>query len=95
MGEIRQILKLSDQGRCPCGHVEQALKNKVKELRTKIEDLKGVEVRILGVLRSPVRKQPAGKGAICQRIEQHQGSGCCPPGAQPIRWVTEERRKAR
>ncbi len=93
--EIREILQLSDQGRCPCGHVEQALRSKVRELRAKIEDLKTVEARILEVLRSPVRKPSAGKGAICQRIEQHQGPSCCPSGSQQVQWVKEDRRRAK
>lgn len=93
--EIRRILQLSDQGKCPCGHVEQALQGTLKELRAKIEDLKAVEGRVLKVLQAPVRKQTPGKRIICQKIEQHHEPGCCPPGPQPIRWFKRNKGKTR
>lgn len=93
LGEIRGILKLSDGGKCPCGHVEEALRAKLKELRVKMQDLKAVENRILKVLKSPGRNAPQ-KGVICRRIEQHREPGCCPPGPQSVRWINQ-RRKAK
>lgn len=95
LGEIREILELSDRGRCPCGHVEKLLRAKLDELQAKIEDLKSVQTRIRQVFRKPQpTATPRGK-AICQKIEQHQGSNCYPSGPQPIRWFNRNKGKTR
>lgn len=67
--EIREILELSDRGRCPCGHVQQVLKAKLAELTRKIDDLNAIRARIRSTLsRSRVSTdRPAGK-ALCPTI---------------------------
>lgn len=71
--EIREILELTDRGRCPCGHVQAVLKNRLKELHQKIADLRLIEGRIKVAVRRdcPPSFKPKGN-AICPTI---QGKG--------------------
>lgn len=67
--EIREILELSDQGSCPCGHVRAVLKAKLAELTRKISDLHVVQSSIRAALSRSRRPsaRPTGK-ALCPTI---------------------------
>lgn len=69
--DIKEILDLADRGRCPCGHVQGLLTERLKELRQKITDLKAVERRLAEAARQgcPANFRPTGK-AICPTIER-------------------------
>jgi len=69
--DIREILELADRGQCPCGHVQQLLKQRLEELRQKIVDLRLIERRIDAAVRRgcPPNFRPTGK-ARCPTIER-------------------------
>ena len=71
LDEIKEILDLADRGRCPCGHVQTFLKNRLRELQQKIADLRLIEQRVkLAVKRGcPPNFRPRGK-AICPTIQR-------------------------
>jgi len=73
--EIKEILDLADRGRCPCGHVQDLLKKRLRELRQKIADLRLIERRVQGAVRQgcPPNFKPKGK-AVCPTIERQRMS---------------------
>ena len=68
--DIKEILDLADRGRCPCGHVQRVLRQRLAELKTKIQDLRLLERRIEHAVRRgcPPNFKPKGK-AICPTIQ--------------------------
>ena len=78
--DIKEILELADRGRCPCGHVQELLRARLKELRAKIADLSVLERRIASATRQgcPPNFRPRGK-AICPTIQRQ------PPATRRIR----------
>lgn len=71
LDEIKEILDLADRGRCPCGHVQAVLRNRLSELRQKIADLRMIERRVDVAVRRgcPPDFRPRGQ-AICPTIER-------------------------
>jgi len=71
LDEVKDILDLAERGRCPCGHVQAVLKNRLKELQQKIADLRLIEGRVKGAIRRtcPPYFKPKGK-AICPTIQR-------------------------
>jgi len=71
LDEIKEILDLADRGRCPCGHVQTFLKNRLRELQQKIADLRLIERRVKAAVRRgcPPTFRPKGK-AICPTIQR-------------------------
>lgn len=69
--DIKEILDLADRGRCPCGHVQHVLRQRLAELKTKIQDLRLLERRIEHAVRRgcPPNFKPKGK-AICPAIDR-------------------------
>lgn len=70
LDEIKEILELADRGRCPCGHVQTFLKNRLRELQQKIADLRLIERRVQLAVKQgcPPNFKPKGK-AICPTIQ--------------------------
>ena len=73
LAEIREILDLADRGDCPCGHVQQMLRNRLAELRQKIADLRLIEQRVQAAIRRgcPPGFKPQGR-AICPTIDRQR-----------------------
>ena len=71
LDEIKEILDLADRGRCPCGHVQDVLRKRLKELQQKIADLRLIEQRVKAAVRQgcPPNFKPRGK-AICPTIDR-------------------------
>ena len=71
LDDIKEILDLSDRGRCPCGHVQAVLRKRLNELRQKITDLRMIERRVEAAVRRgyPPNFRPRGK-AICPTIDR-------------------------
>ena len=68
LSEIREILELSVRGRCPCGHVQQLLKKRLKALEDKIRDWRALRHRLAQAIRHP-------RQAATQRVS---GVALCP-----------------
>ena len=75
LAEIKDILDLADRGRCPCGHVQHVLRQRLAELKAKIQDLRLLEQRIQHAVRRgcPPNFKPKGK-AICPTIDRQPAS---------------------
>ena len=71
--DIKEILDLADRGRCPCGHVQRVLKERLGELRQKISDLRAVERQLSQATRRgcPPNFRPRGK-ALCPTIDRQR-----------------------
>jgi len=71
LDEIKEILDLADRGRCPCGHVQEVLKQRLDELQRKIRDLRLIERRVKAAIQRgcPPNFRPRGK-AICPTIQR-------------------------
>lgn len=74
--EIQSILDLADRGHCPCGHVQDTLKQSLQGLRQKIADLKEIEKKLVVAIRHkcPPDFKPSG-AAICPKIQQKPRKG--------------------
>ena len=71
--DTREILDLSDRGRCPCGHVQRLLKIRLRELREKLADMRTLERRLKGATAPgcPPNFRPRGK-ALCPTIDRQR-----------------------
>ncbi len=71
--DVREILDLTDRGRCPCGHVQRLLKARLQELREKIADMRTLERRLKGATARgcPPNFRPRGK-ALCPTIDRQR-----------------------
>lgn len=71
--DVREILDLTDRGKCPCGHVQRLLKARLRELREKIADMQILERRLKGATQSgcPPNFRPRGK-ALCPTIDRQR-----------------------
>lgn len=71
LDDIKSILDLADRGGCPCGHVQDTLKQTLQKLRQKIADLQEIEKKLVGAMRQkcPPDFKPNGS-AICPKIQQ-------------------------
>ncbi len=71
--DVREILDLTDRGRCPCGHVQRLLKARLQELREKIADMRTLERRLKGATAPgcPPNFRPRGK-ALCPTIDRQR-----------------------
>ena len=69
--EIREILELVDRGRCPCGHVQRLLQQRLADFEAKLKDLRSVQRQIRQALARPgamAGRRIRGR-AFCPRIE--------------------------
>ena len=71
--DVREILDLTDRGRCPCGHVQELLKARLHELRVKISDMRTLERRVKGATAPGCAPnfRPQGK-ALCPTIDRQR-----------------------
>ena len=71
--DVREILDLTDRGRCPCGHVQRLLKARLQELREKIADMRTLERRLKGATAPgcPPNFRPRRK-ALCPTIDRQR-----------------------
>ena len=74
--DIKEILDLADRGRCPCGHVQDLLRKRLKDLQQKIADLRLIERRVTSAIRQgcPPNFKPRGS-AICPTIQRAPRGG--------------------
>lgn len=74
--DIKSILDRADRGSCSCGHVQQTLKQNLRDLRQKIADLKDLEKKLVTAMRQkcPPDFKPSGS-TICPKIQQKAKKG--------------------
>src|SRR5512132_322607 len=48
--EIGELLQVADRGRCPCGHTETLLRERLVEVRAELDRLRALEADLVGLL---------------------------------------------
>ncbi len=48
--EIGELLQVADRGRCPCGHTETLLRQRLAEVRAELERLRALEADLVRLL---------------------------------------------
>ena len=48
--DIGELLQVADQGRCPCGHTETLLRERLAEVRAELDRLRALEADLVGLL---------------------------------------------
>jgi MerR family mercuric resistance operon transcriptional regulator len=65
IGEVRTLLRLADERERPCAEVRAVAEAHLRDVRTKIADLRRME----GVLRATIRQCAGGRRASCPVID--------------------------
>lgn len=78
LDEIREVLEMVGEGREPCMHVRDRLRERLAEVREKTGELRRLESRLLEALRRP--SDGAGTGGCRCEIIEAAGSGARPTG---------------
>lgn len=68
--EIREIVRLAEQGTCPCGRVERALSDKLKEIDQRLRELRSFRRELASVIQRSARLSAQSREAdICSIVE--------------------------
>lgn len=71
LGEIREVLELSEHGGCPCGRVQAVLEEKLDEVDRRLRELRSFRRELVALVqRSGQATLQDGKGRICAIVEQ-------------------------
>jgi DNA-binding transcriptional MerR regulator len=68
--EIGEVVAVRRSGRCPCPHVLELVRRKIRELDRTLADLTDVRRGLRDLLRASSRSGRQGEAAICRHIEQ-------------------------
>ena len=70
LGEIREVLALSEHGGCPCGRVQAVLEQKLAEVDRRLRELRGFRRELLALVQTSAHAiSRGGKGSICTIVE--------------------------
>lgn len=71
LGEIKEVLRLADQGTSPCGRVQAALAEKLREVDARLRNLRSFRGELAGLIRRASALQPPGSNAqVCAIVEK-------------------------
>ena len=70
LDEIKEVVQIRRSGRCPCPHVLDLVRQKVKELDRTLADLTEVRRGLKELLRSSSRSPRRGEANVCHHIER-------------------------
>src|SRR5262245_35905382 len=70
LAEISEVVQIRRSGRCPCPHVLDLVRRKIKELDQTLTDLTEVRRGLNRLLQSSARSARGGKAAVCHHIER-------------------------
>jgi MerR family transcriptional regulator, copper efflux regulator len=70
LDEIKEVVQIKRSGRCPCPHVLDLVRQKVKALDRTLADLTEVRRSLLELLRLSSRSARRGEAAVCRHIER-------------------------
>jgi hypothetical protein len=71
LGEIRNVLRLADEGACPCGHVQRALAEKLREVDDRLTELQSFRDELAALVRrAPKLRARAGAAQVCAIVEE-------------------------
>jgi len=89
--EVKEVLRLSQQGDCPCGHVHEALKAKLADVDVRLRELRSFR-RDLAALVKRGAAPRQGKGAICAIVEESATIGSASRTKHPLARLATRRR---
>jgi DNA-binding transcriptional MerR regulator len=75
--EIRELLDIQDQGRCPCGHTQELLGTRVKEVDEEMRPLRRLRNDLLQMIERADCDAPASMSWPCA-VEFIEGGRCEP-----------------
>lgn len=70
LSEIRDVLRLADEGACPCGHVQRTLADKLREVDARLRERKTFrdDLAVL-VRRAPQLRRRKSRAKLCPIVE--------------------------
>ncbi len=78
LGEVREVLQLVDAGACPCGHVQRALAEKLRDVDERLREMQSYRAELAALVERAPRLQERGEPTqMCPIVED----GLLPPGA--------------
>jgi DNA-binding transcriptional MerR regulator len=77
LDEIRELLDIQDQGRCPCGHTQELLRSRVAEVNEEMRDLRRLRTDLLQMIERADCDEPASMSWPCA-VEFIEGGRCEP-----------------
>jgi DNA-binding transcriptional MerR regulator len=70
LAEIRDVLRLADGGGCPCGHVQRALADKLREVDARLRELQSFRDELARLVRRAPQLSARAAGAkVCAIVE--------------------------
>lgn len=80
LGEVREVLQLVDEGACPCGHVQRALAEKLRDVDERLREMQSYRSELAALVeRAPKLRQGGKPAQMCPIVEE----GALPAGAGP------------
>ena len=91
--EVKEVLRLSQQGDCPCGHVHEALSAKLAEVDVRLRELRSFRQELAALVKRGVAPRARQrKGAICAIVEESETTGSASHMKQPLARLATRRR---
>lgn len=71
LSEIHDVLRLADRGDCPCGHVQRALADKLREVDVRLRELRTFRDELATLVQRAPRLSARGSRAkVCAIVEE-------------------------
>jgi len=67
--EIRDVIRIRESGRTPCGHVRNVIESKLDRIERTLRDLKATRTQLTAMLRG-WRPLQSGKTSVCPHIDR-------------------------
>ncbi len=91
LDEIKEILNLAREGRCPCGHVQETLGEKLNEVDRRLKELGEFRGELVSLIEKTTEMSIDEAGTlICSIVEKAPPMS---PGLVKIRTLSPKRRK--
>jgi DNA-binding transcriptional MerR regulator len=93
LDEIKEILRLAEEGACPCGHVQAALAAKLADVDRRLRELRTFRRELAALVERSSELSAQGREArICSIVESATVPRAAAPGGAP---VTSRRARSR
>ena len=80
LDEVKEVLRLSDHGGCPCGHVQEALTAKLVEVDARLRELRNFRRDLAAlVARSATLRSKNDGATVCAIVEHSNTERATPP----------------
>jgi len=71
LGEVREVLLLVDEGACPCGHVQRALTEKLRDVDERLREMRSYRAELAALVeRAPKLRERAEPAQMCPIVEE-------------------------